>query len=190
MSSYYKEQLNDWVASLEVKADTVFDIGGSQHPIKGRTKSWEVGGYKIFDLAEPHVVKQKPDVILDMNQYLFDETQDQADLIFCLEVFDYVIDPMAAFKNLNTLLKTSGSAWVSFPFVYPIHNPADKDGLRYTEPAIRQLATAAQLKVEEIIYRRPRPGNRHLLDFYATDGMRAAQGMDHNVTGYIVRLAK
>jgi len=34
MGSYYKQQLNDWVEGQFVKGDLVYDIGGSQNPIK------------------------------------------------------------------------------------------------------------------------------------------------------------
>ncbi len=191
MGSFYKQQLNEWKATLDVKADIVFDIGGAQDPIKGMTKSWDVKKYFIWDLEVPHVLKQKPDYGWDMNEpinmmaYLY-----QADLIFCLGVSDYIINPNIFMDNINKMLKDGGIAWVEFPFVYPIHNPVDDEGCRYSEGCIRRLAKQAGLKVEEIIYKRPKPDNNLLLAFYAEDGMRAARGVDHNVTGYIVRFTK
>lgn len=200
MGSYYKQQLNDWVASLDVKADVVLDIGGSQSPIKGRTQSWEVKDYKIVDLETPHVEKQKPDIVWDMNNLINDvhsvmgnEHADlvaTADLIFMLGVMDYVINPNIAMENIFWLLKDDGIAWVEFPFVYPIHNPVDDEGCRYSEGCVRRLAKQAGLHIDEIIYKRPKPGNNLLLRFYAEDNMRAADGVDHNVTGYLVKLVK
>lgn len=194
MSSYYKQQLNDWIANLDVKASKVLDIGGAQDPVKGRTKSWEVRNYKIADLPDPHHEKQKADILIDLNQpYMGNfgkKKQDLYNVIFCLEVFDYIWNPAVAFYNIKQLLKVNGIAWVSFPFVYPIHNPVEDDALRYTEPAIRRLAKATDLKVKEIIYRRPKPDNPYLLQFYSADGMRSAPDIDHNVTGYIVKLEK
>lgn len=181
------------MSTLDVKADRVLDIGGSQNPIKGRTKSWDVKEYLIADLPDPHVELQKPDVELDLNKIQSSGAilhPGAFDLLFCLEVFDYITHPTTALDWLQFFLKVGGTAWVSFPFVYPIHNPKDIDGLRYTEPAIRNLAAESFLSVEEIIYRRPRPGNNYLLQFYSADGMRAADGVDHNVTGYIVRFRK
>lgn len=194
MGSFYKEQLNNWVASLEVSADVVMDIGGSQNPIKGRTKSWDVEDYKIIDLAVPHVEKVRPDIEWDMNETITEEVAwngyNPADLIFMLGVMDYVINPNIAMFNINILLKEGGTAWVEFPFVYPIHNPVDDEGCRYSEGCIRRLAKQARLTIEEIIYKRPKPDNPFLLQFYSADGMRAAKGVDHNVTGYIVRFTK
>lgn len=200
MGSYYKQQLNDWKATLDVKADVVFDIGGAQDPIKGKTKSWDVKDYKIVDLEVPHVETVKPDIVWDMNDMIFPSVGviapelspycDRIDLIFCLGVFDYVINPNVAMNTIHDLLSENGTAWIEFPFVYPIHNPVDDEGCRYSEGCIRRLAAQAGLNVEDIIYKRPKPGNNKLLEFYSEDGMRAAKGVDHNVTGYIVRLSK
>lgn len=188
MSSFYKQQLNDWKATLEVKADTVFDIGGAQDPIKGMTKSWDVKDYKIIDLPVPHVEKVHPDIEWDMNKPI--KYWKPADLIFCLGVSDYIINPNIFMDNIYKLLKDDGTAWVEFPFVYPIHNPVDEEGCRYSEGCIRRLAKQSNLKIEEIIYKRPKADNPFLLNFYSYDGMRAAKGVDHNVTGYIVRMTK
>lgn len=174
-----------------MKAKTVFDIGGAQNPIKGRTKSWEVEDYKIVDLEVPHVELQKPDIVQDMNKYYTNpEYSENVDLIFMLGVMDYVINPNIAMENVWVMLRPGGSAWVEFPFVYPIHQPVDDEGCRYSEGCIRRLAKQAGLRIEEIIYKRPKPGNELLRMFYAADGMRAADGVDHNVTGYIVRMVK
>lgn len=187
MGSYYKRQLNDWKTTLDVKADVVFDIGGAQDPLKGKTRGWDVKDYKIIDLEVPHVETVRPDVVQDMNEpYIGGE----ADAVFCLGVFDYVINPNIAMDNIYRMIKDDGYAWVEFPFVYPIHNPVDDEGCRYSEGCIRRLARQAGLTVEEIIYKRPMPGNRYLEMFYSADGMRAAKGVDHNVTGYIVRFSK
>lgn len=188
MPSYYKQALNDWVSSLDVKADTVLDIGGAQNPIKGRTRSWDVKWYKIMDLAVPHSNAPGPDIVQDMNNPIsLTHLWGSADLIFMLGVMDYVIRPNVALENVAFLLADSGTAWVEFPFVYPIHNPVDDEGCRYSEGCIRRLAKAAKLSIEDLIYKRPKPGNSHLLQFYAEDGMRMAKGVDHNVTGYIVK---
>lgn len=189
MGSYYKQQLNDWVASLDVKADVVFDIGGAQSPIKGRTRSWDVNEYKIWDLAVPHVELQHPDYEWDMNEPL-GKTVKKADLIFCLGVSDYIINPNVFMQNIYDMMTLDGTAWVEFPFVYPIHNPVDDEGCRYSIGCIQRLAEQADLDIIEVIYKRPKPGNTKLLEFYSEDGMRAAKGVNHNVTGYIVCLRK
>ena len=188
MGSFYKQQLNDWKRTLDIKANLCYDIGGAQDPMIGMTKSWDVKEYKIVDLAVPHVEKVRPDIEQDLNEVW--AVKDQADLILCLGVSDYIINPNVFMDNIYDALQMGGTAWVEFPFVYPIHNPVEEEGCRYSEGCIRRLAKQANLKIEEIIYKRPHPDNHLLLDFYARDGMRAAKGVDHNVTGYIVRFTK
>lgn len=194
MGSYYKQQLNDWVNTLEVKGKVLFDIGGAQNPLKGRTKSWDVEDYKIVDLAEPHVTLQAPDLAQDFNfeldKEVFKDYLGKVDNIYCLGVFDYVINPNIAMQNMYDLMSDGGKAWVEYPFIYPRHNPKEYDGLRYTESSIRNLAKQTGFEVTDIWYRRPKPENGHLLAFYSVDGMRAADGVDHNVTGFIVELTK
>lgn len=184
MASVYKQQLLDWVAQLDVKADTVVDIGGSQDPIKGRTKSWDVNNYLIYDLDSPHYTKQPPDKIYDLQKSHWGNDV-EADMVFCLEVFDYIRDPILAFENIRRLMV--GEAWISFPFLYPHHNPIDQEGLRYTEPAIRYYGERFSMPVKEIIYRRA--NSMKLLEYYSEDGFRSAKEYDHGVIGYIVRFS-
>lgn len=67
MSSYSRQQLEAWLKNIDVKAKRVLDCGGSQLPVKGRTKSWEVKTYKILDLQNPHENKVSPDIVADIN---------------------------------------------------------------------------------------------------------------------------
>ena len=191
MASWYKQQLLDWVANLDVKADIVIDIGGSQDPIKGRTKGWDVKHYYILDMEQPHYGVQ-PDYRINLGERMYNTTLlkfgGEANLIFCLEVFDYIRNPMLAFEHIATLLASGGSAWVSFPFIYPHHNPIEDEGLRYTEPAIRYYGDKFGMPVQDIIYRRSR--SPLLLQYFSEDGFRSAPNWDHNVIGYIVRFKK
>lgn len=190
MSSSYRNSLNEWLSQLEVRADIVLDIGGSQEKVKDRVKSWNVEEYLIADLPSPHKESPKPDVELDLNEeYTYEDPENNpADLIFCLEVFDYVYNPLDAFKSISHLLKEGGTAWISFPSAYPLHQPIEDDALRYMPSAIYKLAKAAGLKVEQIIYRRPE--TNLLLQFYSAERMRAAKHEDHNFTGMIVEFSK
>lgn len=186
MSSSYRLELDKWLKTLDVKADKVLDIGGAQLPIKGRTKSWDVKEYKIADLETPHANSPKPDYIFDLNEE--DELPPDGiynyDLIFCLEVFDYVWNPVQAFDNIYDLLAANGRAFVSFPFMYPTHQPIEADALRYTEFGIKKLAASVGLKILNIIPRRPETNAIEML--WRGERMRAAKNYDHDVTGWIV----
>lgn len=193
MSSSYRLELNRWLDTLDVKANRVLDIGGSQEPIKGRTKSWDVKEYIIADLEQPHKDSPLPDLFLDLNtpQKHGKESilrEYQSDLIFCLEVFDYVYDPVSAFRNISELMVDGGSAWVTFPSVYPLHQPVEDDALRYMPSGIVKLAQTAGLAVEQMIKRKPETNLWE--QFYRAERMRSAKHHDHNFTGFIVEFSK
>lgn len=187
MSSSYRLELDRFLSSLDVEAGTVIDAGGSQLPVKGRTKSWEVKEYLIVDLSEPHVDSPKPDIEFNLEK---DDWYNlpTADVVFCLEVMDYIVLPDCVLENIKDMLNSGGTAYVSFPFIYPTHQPVECEGLRYTENAIRRLAAMAGFEVVSITPRRP---ESNLLDqFYRAERMRAAKRYDHAVTGWIAILRK
>lgn len=186
MSSSYRQGLEYWLKTIDVEAENVLDIGGSQNPTKGRTNTWNVKNYKIADLKKPHVNSPKPDIIIDMNEEV--DFYDEYDVIFCLEVFEYVWNPVAAFDNIYDLLAENGIAYVSFPFVYPMHEPIDDDSLRYTLPGIERLANFSGLKIAKITTRIPETDL--LLQFYSAERMRPAKGVDHNVMGWFAEFTR
>lgn len=191
MSSSYRITLDNWLKELDVKADKVLDIGGSQLPVRKRTKSWDVKEYLIADLPEPHINSPKPDIKLDMNDplYLALGLQNrQYDLIFCLEVFDYIYDPLTAFLNISNRLEVGGTAWVTFPSFYPTHQPIEDDALRYMEGGIRKLARETGLEIKQMIRRKP---ETNMLDqFFRAERLRAAKHYDHEFMGWIVEFSK
>lgn len=173
--SFYREQLESYLQQMDIKANMVIDVGGKQKPVKGRTKSWSVDNYVILDI---------PEFNLD-EPFVYNA---QADLVFCLEVFEYLIVPTMAMKNIANLMKPSGTAYVTFPFVYPLHNEVEFDSLRYTKSGIVRLAKHAGLNIERITDRKTKSGS--LVKYYSEDGMRAARGENHHVTGFIVKFTK
>lgn len=205
MSSSYRMELDRWLNNLDVRADRVLDIGGSQLPVKSRTKTWDVNEYFIADLPEPHVGSPKPDIELDLNHpslqgfprefnqdsnYTFNYPPNKAtfNMIFCLEVFDYIWNPVVALSFISTLLEYGGTAWVTFPFVYPTHQPIEEDAFRYTEFGVHKLAEASGLDMAEVIRRRPETDAIEQL--WRRERMRAAKNYDHDVTGWIVKFSK
>ena len=191
MSSSYRNTLNTWLAELDVKADRVLDIGGAQEQMPGRVKSWDVKEYLIADLPEPHKDSPRPDIEMDLNVSMLKNPKaykDQYDLIFCLEVFDYVWNPSFAIMNIMQLLEEGGTAWVTFPSFYPLHQPVEDDALRYMPAGIVKLADYAGLSIEQMIKRRPETDM--LMQTWRAERMRAAKHEDHEFTGFIVELKK
>lgn len=177
-------ELDKWLRVQEVNAKSVLDIGGSQLPVKNRVKTWNVEEYVIADLEDPHAESPKPDVVLDLN---YENTLlESYDIVFCLEVFDYIFNPAEAFDTLHDLCNEDGKIFATFPFMYPTHQPIEDDALRYTEFGIRKLANYANLEVTNLIGRRPETNAIEML--WRGERMRAAKHYDHSVTGWIVEM--
>lgn len=183
--SWYRQQLEDWLKELDVTADVVYDIGGKQLPVKGRTKSWDVKEYEILDL---------PDFDIQQDDYPYgisSEAKDRegvANIIFMLEVAEYLTSPQVALNNVGLMLGEGGKAYITFALSYPVHEEVAKDSLRYTLNGIHRLAEVAGLKITAVRTRHDKSGL--LKAFYAADGMHPAKGWDHSVTGYICEMVK
>jgi len=203
MSSYTRRQLEQYLKTIDVKADRVLDIGGSQNPIKKRTKSWEVKDYKILDLEQPHECEQKPDIICDINNYPFSTDENKMKIVehkryfnvaFCIEVSEYWFDPMTALCNTNSFLVQGGILYISFHFIYPAHNPVDQDYLRYTPRGIEKLLKESGFEIEEMIPRLEEPNvtkKNNLMNWFKLQGMRPTKEYDkHNWVGCIVKARK
>jgi SAM-dependent methyltransferase len=186
MSSSYRNELNKWLADLEVYGGRVLDIGGSQEQVKNRVKSWNVDEYLIADLHEPHKGRQ-PDIEVDLNIPIEVEIE-PFDKIFCLEVFEYIYDPVTAMKNIAELLVLHGIAYVSFPSIYPLHEPVDDDCLRYMPAGITNIVEKARMQVLEFI---PREMETDAwLHTISAERFRAAKNKNHLISGWIVKLEK
>lgn len=193
MSSSYRMELDKWLSQLDVKADRVLDIGGSQLPVKGRTKSWDVKEYLIADLPEPHIGSPKPDIELDLNSFysaipVDDKYYEYFDVIFCLEVFDYIWNTYFAFEEIECRLNKTGSAWITFPSIYPLHQPVKDDALRYMPGGIEKLADSVGLKIAQMIPRRTETDA--IYQAFRQERMRCAKNEDHNISGWIVEFKK
>ena len=176
MASYFRQQLEDWLKTVDVKADKVLDVAGAQNPIgKNRVKSWDVKEFKILDLDQPHENSRKPDFVWDMNDWIENSGKEwevvDNDVVFCIELMEYVHDPMTVCNNLNFMLKKGGILYISFPFIYPLHPPTGTDYLRYTQYGARKLLEEAGF---EIIQHGARWANNIgvLMDFWYKDKYR------------------
>jgi SAM-dependent methyltransferase len=153
-----RKQLERWLKTIDVKG-TVLDVGGVSMPVKGRTKSWDVSDYKILDNR-----KKKPeattDYVYDMNMelpvyagsFIYDGQEFKVgfDNIFCLEVMEYIWNPVQALKNINNLLNKGGNLYISFHFLFPHHSPPKNDYLRYTRIGAKKLLEETGFKIVEI----------------------------------------
>lgn len=153
MSSKYREQLETWLKGLHVRGGTVFDVGGAQLPVKGRTASFDVEDYAIVDLKEPHQ-GDTPAYIADLNSAIINsQLNGRADTVFCLEVMEYIFDPMIAIMHLREMLRRGGILYITFPYYYPPHEPHENDCLRYTLEGAKRLLHENGFDILEIIPR-------------------------------------
>lgn len=188
--SYYRDQLEDWLSKLEVDAYRVLDIGGGANSVKGRVKSWKVKEYYILDNKQESM-KEAVDIYGDINYPIPQDLRNAAianDAIFCLEVFEYIWNPVQALMNIHDLLKPGGTLYITFPFVYPIHQPVLNDYLRYTRSGIYKLLSETGFDLHTIDVQERVDRSNVLRSFYQADGMHPAKGFNHSVTGYLVSI--
>lgn len=187
--SFYRDQLENWLKTIDVKAERVLDVGGGANPVGSRTRSWNVKEYKVLD-NELEKMVWKPDYIMDLNErivFSFEGEPRNFDMIFCLEIFEYIWNPVQAMENLNMMIREGGTLYASFPMIYPIHSPHKDDYLRYTRFGIIKLMGKFGFKIEKIIGREARDPEK-LIDFYKSDGMHIKA--DSTITGYLVKAIK
>lgn len=186
--------MENWLKTIDVSG-SVLDVGGSQNEIKGRTKTWEAEEYKILDLKNPHQTKQKPDFEGDIQDiYAIEKSggNQYYDIIFFIEVLEYIVDPLSTFININSLLKKGGILYLSTHALYGLHNPKGEDCLRYTKNAIIKLAKETGFEIEEMIPRELSPEGKNLYyRFCHTEGMRLDyQDEETYVEGYLCKMIK
>jgi len=146
MVSNVRRQLENWLRTIDVRADLVWDVGGAAMPVEGRTKSWNVRNYCIIDISP------EADMVFDINYPKYGGLK--ADIIFCLEVMEYVWNPIQALENMASLLKKDGILYISFHFIFQHHQPKTRDYLRYTRRGIEKLLEETGFKIIEITPRK------------------------------------
>jgi SAM-dependent methyltransferase len=177
--SITRNQLEAWLKNLSIEADSVADVGGRKLPVKSRVGSWKVQRYDILDLPE-----------YDLNQVW--GVAETYTVVFCLEVFEYLYNPLQAMKNLFQLLKPNGVLYASFHFIYPHHGPRECDFLRYTQWGVDKLLGEAGFSSWE---KWGRPFGRpqalaHLFSGEKMKGIDTFQAPIHEDQGYLVRAIK
>ena len=106
--SFYRDQLEDHLSRLTIKADKVLDIGGSAWEIGNRLKGLFCKEYLILDNGAEKELStkwRKPDIIWDINDSLgiddFRGYGEHFDCILMLEVVEYIWDLPQAFRNFH-----------------------------------------------------------------------------------------
>lgn len=189
MSSFYRQQLETYLSCLDIDAESVLDIGGAANPVKGRVRKWNVKRYDIADNEQEEKAKGVGDIfVMDLNYPTI--IGKKYDIVFCLETMEYVFDPVQATQNIATLTRDGGVAYITFPFLYPHHNPVDTDYLRYTRVGVEKLLDVAGFSKSEI-EPRTQMGEKRIQEWYTSEKMHAAKGWPgHDWIGFVVKAVK
>jgi SAM-dependent methyltransferase len=89
----------------------------------------------------------RPDVFADAAALPF--ADGRFDTVLCLEVLEHVPYPGTVVAEIYRVLKPGGRAWLSMPFLYPLHD-APYDFQRYTEYGLRRDLQNAGLEVTSL----------------------------------------
>ena len=201
MSSKTRIQLEEWLKTIEIVGGSILDVGGSQNPVTKRLMNTAIhfDEYKILDLEVPHQCKQKPDIIQDLNiPEIYDSknlpnygkgvVDKEFDVVFCLEVTEYLWNPVGALKLLNEYLKVGGILYISFHFIYPVHNPVKDDYMRYTSRGVEKLLEETGFEIVEHVNRTSE--SELLQGFYSQEEMRPAKVYNHEFVGSLIKAIK
>ena len=194
MSSTSRVQLESWLKTVEVKNGRILDIGGSAGSIKNRLKSFQAKEYLILDNNNEEKLHEKwtqSDIVQDINKILFKFMEEYFDVVFMIEVSEYLTNPSQAFDNIFNMLKKGGKFYFSTHFVYPVHHPIKDDCLRFTKYGVVKLLKEAGFKernIEVIPRYAERP--KELLNLYNIERMRVAKEENHTEIGHMWEVKK
>ncbi len=193
--SYYRQQLETWLKTINVNSDRVIDIGGASNPASSRINSFKAEETIYLDNGKEEA--RTPYIEFDINEVYGDSIGGfpvkrlQANTLFCLEVFEYVWNPVRAMQNIYNLMGHDSVAYISFPAIYPVHNPVDIDYLRYTKEAIKKYLGMFNFQQIEIIPRVATEGRGSLAVFYVQEGMHPVRKSELPFDiGYLVKARK
>jgi len=189
--SYYRDQLDIFIKDNLKDINftgNVLDVGGAQLPISKRVNMDNANMYAILDLENPHDKGQKPDIVWDLNKGHTGQTPIAGrvfDTLFCFEVMEYIYNPIQALTTMRSLAKDGAELYITFPFVYPHHNPEEQDFLRYTEWGAKKILEETGWEINMIEYRQ---SLKDLKGFYKEEGMKLSKYYNkHNIVGFIIR---
>lgn len=134
-------------AGLETAQGKVLDIGAADRWI-ARHLPAQVD-YVALDYPSTgrDLYEARPHVFADAAALPFADAT--FDAVVCLEVLEHVPMPCAVVAEIGRVLKPGGRAWVSMPFLYPVHD-APYDFQRYTEFGLRRDIARAGLEVRTL----------------------------------------
>lgn len=132
---------------IEKATGTCVDIGAADRWVASRLPPDTHYVALDYPATSERFYGSKPDVFGDASRLPF--ADDGVDHIVCLQVVEHLSDPSGSLREMQRVLRPAGCAWLSIPFVYPIHNEP-YDFQRYTEFGLRREAAAAGFELVSI----------------------------------------
>lgn len=131
-------------AGLEAVSGILLDVGAADRWIERRLPAHVTYIALDYPPTGRDMYQAKPDVFADGTRLPF--ADDSIDGVVCLEVIEHVPDAEALLREIARVLRSGGQAWLSMPFMYPVHDAPD-DYRRYTAFGLRRGLERAGLQV-------------------------------------------
>lgn len=126
------------------KAKHILDLGGEKENKRGQ--------FNLYDHTDKVTninLKASKGVDILGNAAELPVKNNCFDVVICAELLEHVPDPVAVLKEIKRTLKKGGKAYITVPFIFPIHaDPYDYG--RYTPAFWERVADSVGLKVESI----------------------------------------
>ena len=132
---------------LEQARGTLLDIGAADRWIAARLPAHVRYVALDYPATGRDLYGARPDVFADGAKLPM--ADDSVDNVTCLEVLEHVPDPALVVAEIARVLRPGGRAWLSMPFLYPVHD-APFDFQRYTAHGLRRDLERAGLQVASL----------------------------------------
>ena len=121
-----RNQIIKWLRTIDITDKIVLDVGCG--PEKKWARNWTQGEPERYDTLDVNDEYQ-PTYCMDLNT-MDVKSGGLFDVIFCIETFEHLWNPVHAAEMLARLLRGGGELFLTVPFLNPIHDRWDM--LRYT----------------------------------------------------------
>jgi SAM-dependent methyltransferase len=128
------------------RAQSVLDLGAGSKPYAPLYGEHFVSS-TVVDVPHSLHDTDRMDLFASADDLPFDDGS--FDCVICTEVLEHCREPRAVMAEISRVLKAEGSAFVTTPFLLPLHE-MPFDYYRYTPSALEDLATSAGLSVSTI----------------------------------------
>lgn len=125
----------------------VLDIGAADRWLEAHLREHTHYVALDYPATGQNLYGARPDVFADGAKLPFPDNC--FDAVFYLEVLEHVPEPAQIMLEISRVLKPAGRAWISMPFLYPLHD-APFDFQRYTPYGLRRDAEKAGLEIVKL----------------------------------------